>query len=617
MLLPVVLAVLTAINPETISPNQMQIAAGKLSGGVFTLRMEARNGVWYPDGPNGMARSVAAFAEEGQGLQNPGPLVRVPLGTEVHITLRNSLDVPMWVYGLGEKRGVQADSFMIAAGASHDVTFMASEPGLFYYAGKTTPAPLFARGGPDSQLNGVIVVDPPGPRPADRIFVISWFFDRDSSSVSGLSPGSLMAINGLEWPHTQRIHALQNETLHWRWVNMIVVPHPLHLHGFYYTIDGRGNGSSFQTLPADQRTATVTEVMMAGGTLAMSWTPNRPGNWIFHCHFTGHMTTLAGLNKDRRHPEHVQILAKSSHDEHYMAGLVLGVHVTPVGEMKASSEPARSIRLLARSKPKVYGDYAGYGYALGGSPEESDPQAFKSPGPLLVLKKDEPVEVNIINQTYEAAAVHWHGIELESFPDGVPGFSGYNQTLLPAILSRDSLAVRFTPPRAGTFMYHSHFNENQQIGSGMHGPIVVLEPGETYNPETDKILLFSDNGPIVHLFKGPFPNPLLNGQEKPEPIEMKAGVKHRLRMINIQAEGIIDVTLLDGGKPIEWSAVARDGANLKQARKQPAKLTFASGQIMDFEVTPAKKGALTLRFGLMPIPGVELPSPVDVVVNVR
>ncbi|HEY0809963.1 MAG TPA: multicopper oxidase domain-containing protein, partial [Longimicrobiales bacterium] len=613
MLLPLMLAVMTATNPETISPNQMRIAAGKLSHGVLTLRLEARNGMWYPDGPSGMARPVAAFAEEGQGLQNPGPLVRVPVGTEVRITLRNTLEMPMWVFGLGAKRGVNADSAMIAAGASREFTFKATEPGLFYYAGKTTPAPLFARGGPDSQLNGIIAVDPAGPRPDDRLFLISWWFDQDSTSVSGLTPGSTMAINGLEWPHTERLNAKQNETVHWRWVNMVIAPHPLHLHGFYFNIDGKGDGASFQMVPADQRMKAVTEVVMGGGTLAMSWTPQRPGNWILHCHFTSHMTSLEGLNKDRRHPEPGQVLAKASHDQHYMAGLVLGIHVAPVGEMKASTGVARSIRLLARSKPKVYGDNAGYGYALGGSPEEADVQTFKSPGPLLVLQKDEPVEINIVNQTYEPAAVHWHGIELESFPDGVPGWSGYNTTLLPAIDSQDSLTVRFTPPRAGTFMYHSHFNENQQIGSGMYGPIVVLEPGQTYNPETDRILLFSDNGPLVNLFKGPFPKPLLNGQESPGPIEMRAGKKHRLRMINIQAEAALDITLLDGDeKPVSWTMVARDGASLPNPKAMPAKLTFASGQIVDFEVTPTKPGKLLLRFGGTPVPGVELPPPVEV-----
>ena len=42
------------------------------------------------------------------------------------------------------------------------------------------------------------------------------------------------------------------------------------------------------------------------------------------------------------------------------------------------------------------------------------------PGPVLSLVRDEPVAVTIVNRSHDEAAIHWHGIELESFPDGVP-----------------------------------------------------------------------------------------------------------------------------------------------------------------------------------------------------
>ena len=617
MLLPLLLALSAASNSEPIHPNAMQTAAGKLSNGVLTVAIEARNGLWYPDGSKGMVRPVAAFAEAGKQLQNPGPLVRVTVGTEVRMTLHNKLAEPMWVFGLGAQRGA-VDSVLVEPGKSREVSFVAREAGVFYYAGKTTPAPLLARGGPDSQLNGAIVVDAPGQRAIDRLFLISWWFSESETAVSGLADGATMVINGLSWPHTERLSALQGEMQNWRWINTTIVPHPLHLHGFYFTVNGKGDGASFKSFAAEQRRSAVTEVLMPGGTLDLSWTPQRPGNWIFHCHFAGHMTSMEGLNKDRRHPgEHVH--TKSSNDHSMMEGLVLGIVVKPVGAQKANQPTARNIRLLARSAPKVYGEYAGYGYVLGGSELEARTNAFTAPGPTLVLKKDEPVAITIINQTHESAAVHWHGIELESFPDGVAGFSGYGKTVLPAIAPRDSFTVRFTPPRAGTFMYHSHMNEFQQISSGMYGAIVVLEPGETYDPETDRVLVFSDNGPTVNVMKGPFPSIVLNGVEKPGPMELRAGKTYRFRMINIQADAMAEVLLLDGDKPAEWKMVARDGASLPaaQMRTEPAKLIFAAGQIFDFEVTPAKAGQMTLRFGYPNFGGPPPPPPVDVVINVK
>ena len=617
MLFPLLLALSAASNADPIHPNSMQTAAGKLNNGVLTVAIEARNGLWYPDGPKGMVRPVAAFAEAGKPLQNPGPLVRVTIGTEVRMTVHNKLGVPMWVFGLGAQRGA-ADSVLVEAGKSREVSFIARDAGVFYYAGKTTPAPLLARGGPDGQLNGAIIVDAPGQRPIDRLFIISWWFSESEKSVSGLADGATMVINGQSWPHTERLSASQGEMQNWRWINTTIVPHPLHLHGFYFTVNGKGDGASFNSFAVEQRRSAVTEVLMPGGTLELSWTPQRPGNWIFHCHFAGHMTSMEGLNKDRRHPgEHTH--TKSSGDHSMMEGLVLGIVVKPVGAQKASEATKRNIRLLARSAPKIYGDYAGYGYVLGGSQLETQANAFTAPGPTLVLQKDEPVAITIVNQTHESAAVHWHGIELESFPDGVAGFSGYGKTLLPAIAPRDSFTVRFTPPRAGTFMYHSHMNEFQQIASGMYGAIVVLEPGQKFDPETDRIMVFSDNGPTVNVMRGPFPSILLNGKEKPEPMQLEAGKTYRFRMINIQADAAADVTLLDGDKPAEWKMVARDGATLPpvQVQTQPAKLIFAAGQIFDFEVTPAKTGQMTLRFGYPNFGGPPPPPPVDVVINVR
>lgn len=588
---------------EKIAINDMRAAAGKLANGVLTLKLEARNGVWYPEGEKGMARNVAAFAEAGKRMQVPGPLVRVQVGTEVRITLRNTLAEPLWMFGLGEKRGMAADSFVIAPGEVRDVRFTVQEAGVFWYAGKTGTEPLFARGGSDSQLNGAIVVDAPATKPNDRIFLISWWFSLDSTTVSGLGDGSLITINGQSYPHTEHINITQGEEQRWRFITMTAVPHPMHLHGFYFRIDGQGDGTTFKELAPEDREMAVTQAVGPGQSLALTWVPQKPGNWIMHCHIAGHMTSMEGLNKDRRYPEGEHAAhAKASHDEHFMAGLVLGISVKPNGSLKASTVAERPLRLVIKSKAKVFGEYAGYSYALGGSPEETDPNAMPLNGPTLLLQKDQPVAVTIINRSHDAAAVHWHGIELESFPDGVPGVSGYKNKLLPAIAPRDSFTVRFTPPRAGTFMYHSHFNENQQIGSGLVGAIVVLEPGQQFDPETDRVLLLGDGGPLLNVIKGPWQPVTLNGSVDPKPMELKAGTRYRFRVISIRSEFPGFVQLLDGDKPVMWKRIARDGADLpeSQRKEQPAAWGADPGNIADFEFTPEKTGQLTLRFGYPP-----------------
>jgi manganese oxidase len=73
-------------------------------------------------------------------------------------------------------------------------------------------------------------------------------------------------------------------------------------------------------------------------------------------------------------------------------------------------------------------------------------------------------------------------MELESYYDGVAGWGAKGTELAPVIKPGGSFVVRFTPPRAGTFMYHAHLNDEAQISGGLYGPLIVLEPGKKFNP---------------------------------------------------------------------------------------------------------------------------------------
>ena len=48
-------------------------------------------------------------------------------------------------------------------------------------------------------------------------------------------------------------------------------------------------------------------------------------------------------------------------------------------------------------------------------------------------ERDKPVAITIVNTRTSAPPVHWHGIELESYPDGVPGWSGSGNHILPSV----------------------------------------------------------------------------------------------------------------------------------------------------------------------------------------
>jgi FtsP/CotA-like multicopper oxidase with cupredoxin domain len=580
-----------------IEPNDNRRPAGRLVDGVLYLDLEARAGVWRPTGPDGAEIRIGAFAEAGGPPLIPGPLIRVPVGTTVRTSLRNSLDRPLAVFGLGEERGFAGDSVLVAADDKAEFVFEATEPGTYYYVGRTSPR--WVPGLPlTGSLHGAIVVDPPGAEVdrGDRILVISLWFTFDPTTFSRLSDDAVIAVNGRAWPHTETVEATVGDSLEWRWVNLTDLQHPMHLHGFHFRVDARGDGIRDTLYAPERRQLAVTEYVGPTRTATTVWSPDRPGNWVFHCHMLSHMTAMEVVNTP------VSERAAMRHDMEEMMGmLIVGIKVRPgVMATLSASDEARPIRLLIRSRPGVYGENHGYAYVIGDSPAASDPAALPLPGPALVLRRNERVAINLVNQSHEPAAVHWHGIELESYADGIPGWSGQGDRILPAIPPGDSLTIEFTPPRAGTFMYHSHFNEMQQTSSGLYGPIIVLAPGETLDPETDRVLLFSDGGPWTSFtLDSPVPPTLLNGSEAPGPIDLRVGETYRFRLINILTESSLRVALQRDGEPVSWRAIAKDGADLPSAlaTDRPAELTFMPGELHDFEFTPDGTGQLELEFG--------------------
>jgi FtsP/CotA-like multicopper oxidase with cupredoxin domain len=589
---------------DRIVPNDNRRSGGTLDRGVLTIALEARTGVWRPEGDSGRALDVAAFGEVGKALSTPGPVIRVPLGTEIHATVRNGLDRPLTVYGLGKVQG-QPDSVTIPVEGAVPLQFKATTPGTYYYYAKRGVDPIGLRLVEDMQLHGVIVVDPPNaPRkPADRIFAVSWWCAVAPTSPSGLSRCT-MAINGLSWPHTERLAYTQGDSVHWRVVNFTELDHPMHLHGFYFRTESKGNGLTDSLYTPEQRRMGVTEVLQPFGTMSLSWAADRPGNWIYHCHYATHLSKLVALDTENGMLDAGMLNHHMSDRPHQMFGLVMGISIAPKGANPVSTETPRALRMVQRERSNVYGLQAGMSYVLDGTPEAADTTALPVPGPMLLLERGKRVAVTIVNQSEEPAAVHWHGIELESYPDGVPGWSGSGKTILPSIAPGDSLTVRWTPPRAGSFMYHTHFNESMQMGSGLYGPIIVLEPGQRFDPETDKIFFFGTAGTATNPVFGPFPNFVMNGKTQPEAMNLKAGTRYRLRLFNLAGDTPLQVSLDAGDVPINWRPVAKDGYPLPSSQRaaRTAVLVFDPGEIYDFEYTPATAEELTLRFGPVPPP---------------
>jgi manganese oxidase len=489
------------------------------------------------------------------------------------------------IHGIHTRPGKNDDIFAVPSGATRDVTFSAGAPGAYYYwatAGGDT-----AVGRPykeDSQLHGAFIVDPPGTVASDRVFVIGMWRDRQLAQESFDVP----VINGKSWPYTERLEYPLGSEVHWVWLNPSGNVHPMHMHGSYFRVLSAGDAEqSDPVLPSEMRDVS-TKLVAVGGTMTTVWKPEHIGRWIFHCHILTHVSpeTSAFHHESTGDAEH------QSNPLNHMAGLVLGITiVAPNGAPVAHEQPKAERRLQFliakdRTNPKKY-DYSIL------EPGEVT-QTGGGPGPTLVLTRNQPVAIHITNELDEATSVHWHGIELESYYDGVPGWGGDGPRVTPMIAPGKSFDALFTPPRAGTFMYHTHMNDLFQLSSGLYGALVVVPEGTSFNPERDKVLVLSRNG------KRKDGELLLNGSTTPAPLALRTGVAYRLRFIDILANNSIVITAVQNGRPVEWTPVAKDGADLAsvQSVARVASFTIAPGETYDFTFTPEKLGKVEFKYDL-------------------
>ena len=207
-----------------------------------------------------------------------------------------------------------------------------------------------------------------------------------------------------------------------------------------------------------------------------------------------------------------------------------------------------------------------------------------------MLNRNEPVRVTIVNHLRTATAIHWHGIEVPAYSDGVPGWSGSGSRTAPAIAPGDSFVVSFTPTRSGTFIYHAHSNEAFQINLGLYGGLLVVDSG-TYQPDRDRLVILGSAGPAGAR------SARINGKLQPDTLRLKVGVPYRLRLIHIIPDWTTWVGLMRGDSLMQWKALAKDGAELPRAKQvmRPAGLLAGPGETMDFEFVPTAPGLLRLE----------------------
>ena len=576
------------------------VSAGTRDAGSLTIALDVVESAWKPEGESDPEVPILAFAERGKAPLVPGPMLRVSQGTEIRLTLRNSVDTSITIGGLrpGVSLGAGArDTLTIAAGATRELRYRLDKPGSYFYWGSFGGTTIEDREWKDSQLNGAIIVDPPGDSKPDHVFLISeWFHpypDRPFEVVS--------VINGKAFPYTERLTLPLGDSVRFRVLNTLTLYHPMHLHGFYYRVLARGSWDKDGPIAPPMQPLLNTDLLPPASTLTLAFVPTTPGNWLFHCHFSFHMdddVTLSGSPPDSQSIRSSGPMDHAaSSPEHRMHGLVVAITVpAPPGYAVRDEPNARDIRLLVQSKPNglLGGAATAYGFVIQHGDSAPPKDSVDLPSPVLELQRGKPVRITVVNNLSEPTGIHWHGLEIPSFPDGVPNWSGVGDQIFKPIAPGGTFVAAFTPPRSGTFPYHSHLNERHQIHSGMYGAVIVTD--KPRDLAHDHLVLVGGGGPAVyHKIESPYA--MVNGSASPAPLRLTAGEVHRIRIVSIHPDWRILFSLRNDSTIARWRPVAKDGHDLTaaQATPRPANVEMGPGETADFEFRPPAPGTWRLE----------------------
>jgi FtsP/CotA-like multicopper oxidase with cupredoxin domain len=248
------------------------------------------------------------------------------------------------------------------------------------------------------------------------------------------------------------------------------------------------------------------------------------------------------------------------------------------------------VHLFVDRRARVFGDLPGFGFVVQAGSQIPARDSIRIPGSPLLLERGKPVAVVVHNRLTTPAAIHWHGIELESYYDGVGGWSGLDAHIAPMIPPDSTFVARFTPPRAGTYIYHIHSESGDELASGLYGPLIVLDPDKPFDERYDHVFVIAADGPK------PDHAVAVNGSRAPDTLRLVAGETHRVRLIDISANDVHLTTLRGPDGPVSWRLLAHDGWDVSSAEREPrvARTVTSAGTTQDYEIALAVPGDYTL-----------------------
>jgi FtsP/CotA-like multicopper oxidase with cupredoxin domain len=243
------------------------------------------------------------------------------------------------------------------------------------------------------------------------------------------------------------------------------------------------------------------------------------------------------------------------------------------------------------------------------------------PGPTIEADRGDTLLVRLTNNLPQPTMIHWHGIRVPASMDG----TGAVQR---AVEPGETFEYRFEVPDAGTYWYHSHHNETEQIERGLYGALIVRAEDEP-RFDRERVLILDDLKLDERGELSPFGDPhehhegregdvrLLNGRQEPE-LEIAGGQVERWRLVNAANTKYVRLSL--GGRP--FSLIGTDAGLLQEPREVTEVLItpgervelavgpFEAGEAIEIEALPYDRGkgeSDRVRFGTLRV-GASAPS---------
>jgi FtsP/CotA-like multicopper oxidase with cupredoxin domain len=210
------------------------------------------------------------------------------------------------------------------------------------------------------------------------------------------------------------------------------------------------------------------------------------------------------------------------------------------------------------------------------------------PGPTIQAEVGDTLVVRLANALPEPTTIHWHGLRVPADMDGT-------ELVQHPIQPGGTFEYRFVLPDAGTFWYHPHTHEIEQLEKGLYGALVVRGPDEP-RLDGERVLVLDDlkldrHGNLARFggwkerHQGRLGEiRLVNGRTQTQ-FEMAAGQVERWRLVNAASSRYVRLSI--GGHP--FTILGSDGG-LLEAPVLATEVLLTPGDRVDLAVGPFAEG---------------------------